>query len=182
MDTFTRKNKYGIDFDYGIIATTKENGKEYVIYTDFVYDETEDLRLFAAQIVGEEFVPIDKETEEKILDKFRNNSYDSEEDEVKFEDFSFTTIDKSGNEVINDITKIIPNNKDKDSPYVVFTDYSLNEKDEFIEQYGKLIQQDDNFSIETNLTPLEISYIKEMQEDEIVKYVNNALEENLYGE
>lgn len=99
---------------------------------------------------------------------------------MKYEDLSFTAIDENGEELINDITKVIPNDKNSDEPYVIFTDYSLDSNDNFIEKYGKLVQQGDSFCIETNLSDREIGYIKTVSKDEIVQYVNDVIEENLH--
>ena len=98
---------------------------------------------------------------------------------MKYEDLSFTTVDENGIEMINDVTTIIPNKNNSSEPYVIFTDYTLDLNDEFVKKYGRLIYSDDSFFIETNLSDMEINYIKNMSEDEIVKYVNNAVEESL---
>jgi hypothetical protein len=58
----------------------------------------------------------------------------------------------------------------------------LNEDDEFINHYGKLICSNNSYSIETNITTEEEIYIEKMLEDEIVQYVNKALEERIYEE
>ena len=98
---------------------------------------------------------------------------------MRYEDLSFTTVDENGIEMINDVTTIVPNQNNSDEPYVIFTDYTLDLNDEFVKKYGRLIYNNDNFFIETNLSDMEIEYIKKMSEDEIVKYVNNVVEENL---
>lgn len=99
---------------------------------------------------------------------------------MKHEDLSFTVTDENGEEIINDITKIIPNEKNSEEPYIIFTDYTLDSNENFIEKYGKLVQEEDSFFIETNLSSMEIDYIKKISEDEVVQYVNDAIEENLH--
>ncbi|MBR3139699.1 MAG: hypothetical protein IKF11_02375 [Methanobrevibacter sp.] len=98
---------------------------------------------------------------------------------MKYDDLSFTTIDENGIEMINDVTTIVPNQNNSDEPYVIFTDYTLDLNDEFVNKYGKLIQSDGHFYIETNLSDMEIAYIKDMSKDEIVSYVNSVVEESL---
>ena len=99
---------------------------------------------------------------------------------MKYDDLSFTLKNEEGEELINDILKVVPNEKNSEEPYVVFTDYSLDEKDEFVNKYGRLVKKKDNYYLETKITQEEIEYIKKKAEDEIVKYVNNAIEENLH--
>lgn len=101
---------------------------------------------------------------------------------MNYNSFSFNTVDKNGNEFINDIISIIPNEKNDEEPYVIFTDYTLDTNDDFIKQYGKLVKEKDVYYIDTNLSDKEIEYIKEQSEEDIIKYVNDALEENLDDE
>ena len=99
---------------------------------------------------------------------------------MKYEDLSFTTKNESGEELINDIIGVVPNNKNSEEPYVIYTDYQLAADGEFIKNYGRLVKDGDNFGLETNLTKSEIAYIEENMNDEIVKYVNDTIEENLH--
>lgn len=98
---------------------------------------------------------------------------------MKREDLSFKTKDENGEEVINDILSVIPNSKNSDEPYVVYTDYDLDDNDEFIKHYAKLVKTNDQFSLLTNLTEEEIKYINNSLEDEIVKYVNDTIGDNI---
>ena len=100
---------------------------------------------------------------------------------MKYEDLSFTMVNEDGEELINDILSIVPNERNTDEPYVVFTDYTLDAEDEFIKKYGRLGKKNNEYYIETNLSKEEIDYIKKGLEDEIVKYVNDVIEENLHG-
>ena len=56
---------------------------------------------------------------------------------MKYEDLSFTVKYDNGEELINDITAVIPNPKNNEEPYVTFTDYTIDEKGEFNTYYSK---------------------------------------------
>ena len=99
---------------------------------------------------------------------------------MKYEDLSFITKDENGEELINDITAVVPNINNSEEPYVVYTDYTLDSNGEFIKKYGRLMKEKENYYIETNLNFDEIDYINKTLNDEIVKYVNDTIEENLY--
>ena len=101
---------------------------------------------------------------------------------MKYSDLSFVMKNENGEELINDITSVIPNNNNPDEPYVLFTDYSLDENDEFVKKYGKLVHTKDGFALETNLSVFEKHYIDEAQKEEVIQYVNEAIGESLYGE
>ena len=90
---------------------------------------------------------------------------------MKYEDLSFTIKNKEGLDVICDIVSVVPND-DGDEPYVVFTDYLMDENDEFIMQYGKLVKVDDDYVLKVVDDEKVIELIKEKLQDEIVDYVN----------
>lgn len=94
---------------------------------------------------------------------------------MKYEDLSFDVLDDNGNTVKCDILSVVPNEENKDETYVVFTDYMLDENDEFILQYGKVIENNGEYSLETINDPKIIDLIKDSLNDEIVKYVNNQV-------
>ena len=100
---------------------------------------------------------------------------------MKKEDLSFTLTNEDGQEMINDIISIVPNENNAEEPYIMFTDYRLDDNDEFIVQYGKLQKNKDDFFIQTNLQTKEIEYIKKMQDDEIIQHVNEAIGEAFHG-
>ena len=79
--------------------------------------------------------------------------------------------------MINDIISVIPNEKNSEEPYVVFTDYTLDENDEFIKKYGKLIKEKDNYYLKADLEQSELYYIEKQSKEEIIQYVNSAIEE-----
>ena len=90
---------------------------------------------------------------------------------MKYEDLSFTIKNKEGLDVICDIVSVVPND-DGDEPYVVFTDYLMDENDEFIMQYGKLVKVDDDYVLKVVDDEKVIELIKEKLQDEIVYYVS----------
>ena len=98
---------------------------------------------------------------------------------MKYEDLSFTIKNKEGLDVICDIVSVVPND-DGDEPYVVFTDYLMDENDEFITQYGKLVKVDDDYVLKVVDDEKVIELIKEKLQDEIVDYVNKSVQENLH--
>lgn len=98
---------------------------------------------------------------------------------MKYEDLSFTVKYDNGEELINDITAVIPNPKNNEEPYVTFTDYTIDEKGEFNTYYGKLIQNEEGYQLNTSLTKEEEQYIKINLEEEITKYVNDTIQDNL---
>lgn len=98
---------------------------------------------------------------------------------MKYEDLSFTIKNKEGLDVICDIVSVVPND-DGDEPYVVFTDYLMDENDEFIMQYGKLVKVDDDYVLKVVDDEKVIELIKEKLQDEVVDYVNKSVQENLH--
>lgn len=98
---------------------------------------------------------------------------------MKYEDLSFNITNKDGIEVTCDITYVIPNDEQPEEPYVIFTDYSLDENDEFIEQYGKIVEVDGDYVLKVITDENLIKKIQEAAEDEIVKYVNKEVQDNL---
>ena len=98
---------------------------------------------------------------------------------MKYEDLSFTIKYENGEELINDITAVIPNQYNREEPYVIFTDYTLDDNDEFNIYYGKLIKNHNRYDLSTDLTEDEIQYIKFSSEEEITKYVNDTIQDNL---
>ena len=96
-------------------------------------------------------------------------------------DLSFITKDKNGVEVINDILMVIPNEKIKNEPYVIYTNYELDENDEFINYYAILKKENDSYYLDTNISDEEKDYILKMKKDEIVSSVNQIIGENIDG-
>ena len=98
---------------------------------------------------------------------------------MKYEDLSFTAKNKDGIEVICDILTIVPNPEHSEQPYVIYTDYTMDENNEFIENYGKIINVEGDYVLKTITDPNLIELIKREASDEIVQYVNKQVQENL---
>lgn len=98
---------------------------------------------------------------------------------MKYDDLSFTIKNKDGLEVICDILSVVPN-EDTNEPYVVFTDYMLDENNEFVLQYGKLVKINDDYVLKVIDDESVVASIKEKLQDEVVDYVNKQVQENLH--
>ena len=98
---------------------------------------------------------------------------------MKYEDLSFTVKDEDGNDVICDIVSVVPNENNSDEPYVVFTDYMLDEDDEFVLQYGRVVKENGEYILHSVEDPKEIDLIKDSLKDDIVKTVNKQVEDAL---
>ena len=55
----------------------------------------------------------------------------------------------------------------------------MDENDEFNTYYGKLVKENDEYSLNTSLTKDEIRFIKANLEEEITKYINDTIQDNL---
>ena len=99
---------------------------------------------------------------------------------MKYDDLSFTVKNAQGKEVVCDILSVVPNDKNENEPYVVFTDYMLDENDEFVMQYGKVIEVDGEFVLKSVNNNSVIEKIKEALTDDVVSYVNEQIQENLH--
>ena len=98
---------------------------------------------------------------------------------MKYEDLSFTLKDDNGEDITCDILSVVPNEANLDEPYVVFTDYMLDEDDEFVLEYGKIVKDGEDFNLVRVSDPKEIDIIKDGLKDDITAYVNKAVQENL---
>ena len=94
---------------------------------------------------------------------------------MNIDDLSFE-VEDGGRKYKCDVLEVIPNKKNKDEPYVIYTNYDLDEDDNFVKRYGKLVTIDGQFNINTQLSTEEMKYINITREDEIVKYVNETIE------
>jgi hypothetical protein len=99
---------------------------------------------------------------------------------MKYDDLSFTVKDNKGNDVVCDILSIVPNDENPKEPYVVFTDYMLDENDEFVLQYGKVVEFNDNYILDAVTDPVIVEKIKNGLTDDIVAYVNEQVQENMH--
>lgn len=98
---------------------------------------------------------------------------------MKYEDLSFTITNDKGMEVICDIVSVVPNDENKEEPYVVFTDYMLDDNNEFVMQYGKVIEIDGEYVLKRIDDEQVVNKIKEALKDEVVDYVNRQVQENM---
>ncbi len=98
---------------------------------------------------------------------------------MKYEDLSFKVTDDNGEEITCDIISVVPNEIDSEKPYVVFTDYILDENDEFVMQYGQLVKENDEYTLIRVEDDKTIDLIKDALKDDIVSYVNKAVQDNL---
>jgi len=61
-------------------------------------------------------------------------------------DMSFTTINKAGLEVKCDVLAII--NDDEDKTYLIYTDYTFNQNNEYNVYVSQMIKNSDSFTLE----------------------------------
>lgn len=99
---------------------------------------------------------------------------------MKYEDLSFTVTNDDGIEVECDILSVVPNEDNKEEPYVVFTDYMLDEDDEFSLQFGKIVEENGEYALKSINDPAIIKLIREQLTDDIVSYVNEQVQNNLH--
>lgn len=98
---------------------------------------------------------------------------------MKYEDLSFDIINAEGLEVTCDITSVIPNPDNSSFPFVTYTDYMLDENDNFVTLYGQIIEENGEQKLKTINDQETINKIIELSKDEIVKYVNEQIQDNL---
>ncbi len=98
---------------------------------------------------------------------------------MRYEDLSFNMRNEEGLEVICDITTVIPNPINTEEPYVKYTDYMLDENDEFRVMYGKIISENGEDKLLKIENKEEIAKIEELSKDEVVQYVNEQVQENI---
>lgn len=94
---------------------------------------------------------------------------------MKYKNLSFDVLDDKGNKIKCDIISVVPNEENDKESYVVFTDYMLDENDEFVMQYGKVIEENGEYTLEKIDDPKIIDLIKDSLKDEIVKFVNTQV-------
>lgn len=62
------------------------------------------------------------------------------------EEFNFTIVDDNGNEIICDVISLLQDKK-TDEIYVLYTDYTLNEKNQFNTYLSQLIEKKGEYSL-----------------------------------
>lgn len=98
---------------------------------------------------------------------------------MKYEDLSFDIVNDEGLEVTCDITAVVPNPDSSNEPYVIFTDYMLDENDNFKKSYGQIVTEDGASKLKVIKDAETIKKIEELSNDEIIRYVNEQIQENL---
>lgn len=98
---------------------------------------------------------------------------------IDYKDLSFDVKTQDGEEFTCDILSVVPNEENKNEPYVVFTDYLLDENDDFILHFGRIIEQDGEYQLLGIEDRETIQKIKEQLGDEIVSKVNKQFQDFL---
>ena len=98
---------------------------------------------------------------------------------MKYENLCFDIINDEGLEVTCDITAVIPNLDNRDEPYVMYTDYMLDENDNFVTYYGQIIEENGQSKLKRIVDQETINKIIELSKDEVVSYVNEQVQDNL---
>lgn len=70
MESFIKKNELGIKCEYYILARYKKDS-EYIIYTDFVTDDKDDLRLFVGKKNESKIEDVELDLEKAIINEFK---------------------------------------------------------------------------------------------------------------
>ena len=100
-------------------------------------------------------------------------------EKINYKDLSFDVKNSSGEELTCDILSIVPNEENKNEPFVVFTDYLLDENDDFILHFGKIMEENGEYQL-LEIEDIEtIQKIKEQLGDEIVSRVNKQFQDFL---
>lgn len=98
---------------------------------------------------------------------------------MKYDDLNFT-ISSGATNLKYDVIAVVPNDDCLKEPYIVFTDYILDDNDDFILYYGKLINYNGATIIKKITNSKEKSYIKErMKNDEDVIKVNRSVRDSM---
>lgn len=94
-------------------------------------------------------------------------------------DLSFDVKNEDGEEFTCDVLSIIPNEENKNEPYIVFTDYLLDENDEFILHFGKIKEANGEYQLVGIEEKETIQKIKEQLGNETVLSVNKQFQDFL---
>ena len=76
------------------------------------------------------------------------------------EEYNFTVIDDNGNEVICDVISVI-NDEKTNEVYVLYTDYTINEKDQFNTYLSQLVEKNGKYSLKNIENREKYQYILE---------------------
>lgn len=94
---------------------------------------------------------------------------------MKYDNLNFSLINDDGEEVTCDIISIIQNEENRNEPYVVFTDYMLDENKKFVTQYGKIIEENGEYTLKKINEIETINKIKESIANEIINYAREQI-------
>lgn len=71
MEKFYKTNKLGITYDCYVVARTIQNDNSYIIYTDFINNKNDDLRLFVVKVIDDEIFDVSYEESNMIIGEFQ---------------------------------------------------------------------------------------------------------------
>ena len=91
-----------------------------------------------------------------------------------YDDLTFTVKNMMGEDVRCNILSLIP--KDENESYVVFTDQQVDENDNIILQYGKLLKIGDEYTLKGGLMDEEVEKIMEGFHADLMKFSRSIIE------
>lgn len=94
---------------------------------------------------------------------------------MKYDNLSFSLINNDGEEIVCDILSVIPNEENSNEPYVVFTDYMLDENKKFVTQYGKIVEENDEYTLKEVTDEIVIEKIKNALANDIISYAKDQI-------
>lgn len=95
---------------------------------------------------------------------------------MKYEDLSFEMVNDDGLEVTCDILSVVP---DGEKTYIVFTDYKLDNENNFILQYGQIVKNGEVDGFVEITDEKVIKRIKKLLGEFSIGYVNRQVQQNL---
>ncbi|NLA33128.1 MAG: DUF1292 domain-containing protein [Mollicutes bacterium] len=90
------------------------------------------------------------------------------------ENISFTITNSNNEEVVCDIISIIPSPNNDNESYILFTDYSLDEEDNYYMQYAKIIKNEDYYITDIETTE-ELEYVKDVFSQDLINFVSKIV-------
>ena len=96
----------------------------------------------------------------------------------KNDEYNFTVVDENGKEVVCDVISIV-NDEKTNEIYVLYTDYSINEKNQFNTYLSQLIENKGDFSLKRIESKEKYHYILENTRAVYGKALNEVIRENL---
>ncbi len=98
---------------------------------------------------------------------------------INYKDLSFDIKDFKGGTLTCDILSVVPNEENKNEPFIVFTDYLLDENDEFILHFGKIMEKNGEYQLLGIEDRETIQKIQEQLKDDTVSRVNKQFQDFL---